>query len=112
MSSQQNDKGYDLIVTNLEGNPSSGKKKGQIAAFDFAYIEFAEAIGIDLAHFIMHDQLEHVHDNQLSTILVDLANSINCQFVLPIVKDKIPADLDIEDYVILTLSENEKLFKI
>ena len=35
-----NEKGYDLIVTNLEGNPSTGKKKGQIAAFDFAYILF------------------------------------------------------------------------
>jgi hypothetical protein len=59
----------------------------------------------------MHDQLENMHDNQLSTILIDLANSINCQFVLPIVSDKIPADIDIEKYIILRLSENNKLFK-
>ncbi len=52
------------------------------------------------------------HNNQLSTILVDLANTINCQFILPIVRDKIPADLDIEDYTILKLSQNEKLFNI
>jgi uncharacterized protein YydD (DUF2326 family) len=31
LSSQKNEKGYELIVTNLEGNPSTGKKKGQIA---------------------------------------------------------------------------------
>ena len=62
-------------------------------------------------HFIMHDQLENIHDNQLSTILIDLANSINCQFILPIVKDKIPSDIDIEEYIILRLSENKKLFK-
>ena len=112
LSSQKNEKGYDLIVTNIEGNPSTGKKKGQIAAFDFAYIRFAEEIEIKLLHFIMHDQLENMHGNQLSTILIDLANSINCQFILPIVRDKIPSDLNIEKQIILRLSESDKLFKI
>lgn len=111
LSSQKSERGYDLIVTNIEGNPSTGKKKGQIAAFDFAYILFAEEIELKFIHFIMHDQLENMHDNQLSTILIDLANSINCQFVLPIVRDKIPADIDIEKYIILRLSESNKLFK-
>lgn len=99
-------------MTNIEGNPSTGKKKGQIAAFDFAYILFAEEINIEYINFIMHDQLENIHDNQLSTILMDLSNSIDCQFILPIVKDKLPEDIDVNDYIILKLSENEKLFKI
>lgn len=111
LSTQKNDRGYDLIVTNIEGNPSTGKKKGQIAAFDFAYVLFAEEIELKVIHFIMHDQLENMHDNQLSTILVDLANSINCQFILPIVRDKIPPDVDIERYIVLRLSEKSKLFK-
>lgn len=112
LSSLKNEKGYDLVVTNIEGNPSTGKKKGQIAAFDFAYILFAEEINIEYINFIMHDQLENIHDNQLSTILMDLSNSIDCQFILPIVKDKLPEDIDVNDYIILKLSENEKLFKI
>lgn len=112
LSTQKDEKGYDLIVTNIEGNPSTGKKKGQIAAFDFAYILFAEEIEIKLLHFVMHDQLENMHDNQLSTILIDLANSINCQFILPIVRDKIPSDLNIKKQIILRLSESDKLFKI
>lgn len=112
LSTQKNDKGYDLVVTNIEGNPSTGKKKGQIAAFDFAYILFAEEMEIKFVHFIMHDQLENMHDNQLSTILIDLANAVNCQFILPIVRDKIPANLDVEQYIILQLSENDKLFKV
>ncbi len=111
LSTQKNEKGYELIVTNIEGNPSTGKKKGQIAAFDFAYVLFAEEIDLKFIHFIMHDQLENMHDNQLSTILIELANSINCQFILPIVRDKIPTDIDIEKYIILRLSENNKLFK-
>ncbi|MBE2281665.1 MAG: DUF2326 domain-containing protein, partial [Ignavibacteriaceae bacterium] len=111
LSTKKSDRGYDLIVTNIEGNPSAGKKKGQIAAFDFAYVLFAEELDLKFIHFIMHDQLENIHDNQLNTILVDLANSINCQFILPIVRDKIPSDIDIEKYIILRLSENNKLFK-
>jgi len=111
LSSQNNDKGYNLIVTNVEGNPSTGKKKGQIAAFDFAYIQFADALEIEHLHFIMHDQLENIHDNQINTI-VQVANSLNAQFIVPILRDKIPDNIDVNEYEILTLSQSQKLFKI
>ena len=111
LSSQKNEKGYELIVTNLEGNPSTGKKKGQIAAFDFAYIEFADRLNIGCLHFIMHDQLETIHDNQLNTI-VEVANSINGQYIVPILRDKIPSNIDISEFEVLSLSQNDKLFKI
>ncbi|MFN8313954.1 MAG: DUF2326 domain-containing protein [Cyclobacteriaceae bacterium] len=111
LSSQKNEKGYDLIVTNVEGNPSTGKKKGQIAAFDFAYIQFAEALDIECLHFIMHDQIENIHDNQITTIF-EVANSINAQFIVPILRDKIPSNIDIEQFEILSLSQADKLFRI
>jgi uncharacterized protein YydD (DUF2326 family) len=111
LSSTTDDKGYDLIVTNFEGNPSTGKKKGQIAAFDFAYVQFADYSDIPCLHFIMHDQLENIHDNQLNT-LVMAANQINGQYIVPILRDKIPADIDVEQYVVLSLSQDCKLFKI
>lgn len=111
LSSQKNEKGYELIVTNLEGNPSTGKKKGQIAAFDFAYIEFADKLDIACLHFIMHDQLETIHDNQLNTI-VEVANSINGQYIVPILRDKIPSNIDISEFEVLSLSQDNKLFKI
>lgn len=111
LSSQKNEKGYELIVTNLEGNPSTGKKKGQIAAFDFAYIEFADKLDIECLHFIMHDQLETIHDNQLNTI-VEVANSINGQYIVPILRDKIPSNIDISEFEVLSLSQNDKLFRI
>lgn len=110
LSSQKNEKGYELIVTNLEGNPSTGKKKGQIAAFDFAYIQFADRLDVECLHFIMHDQLETIHDNQLNTI-VEVANSINGQYIVPILRDKIPSNIDISEFEVLSLSQNEKLFK-
>ena len=111
LSSQKNEKGYELIVTNLEGNPSTGKKKGQIAAFDFAYIQFADKLDIGCLHFIMHDQLETIHDNQLNTI-VEVANGINSQYIVPILRDKIPSNIDISEFEVLSLSQDDKLFKI
>ncbi len=104
------DAGYDLIVTNIEGNPSTGKKKGQIAAFDFAYIQFADDLDINCLHFIMHDQLENIHDNQLNT-LIEVANKINGQYIVPILRDKIPVNVDVSKFEVLSLSQDDKLFK-
>ncbi|MDR1974809.1 MAG: DUF2326 domain-containing protein [Bacteroidales bacterium] len=111
LSSSVTDKGYELIVTNMEGNPSTGKKKGQIAAFDFAYIQFADHLDINCLHFVMHDQLESVHDNQLNT-LVEVASLINGQYIVPILKDKIPPNVDVSLHETLSLSQEDKLFKI
>ncbi|MDR0814373.1 MAG: DUF2326 domain-containing protein, partial [Bacteroidales bacterium] len=111
LSSSKNDKGYDLIVTNMEGNPGTGKKKGQIAAFDFAYIQFADHLDINCLHFVMHDQLENIADNQLNT-LVEVANCINGQYIVPILRDKIPPNIDVSLYEVLSLSQEDKLFKI
>lgn len=111
LSTLKTEKGYDLIVTNIEGNPSTGKKKGQIAAFDFAYIEFADAMDINCLHFVMHDQLENVHDNQLNTI-IEVANQLNGQYIVPILRDKIPENIDIKEYEVVSLSQADKLFKV
>lgn len=101
---------YDLVVQNVEGNPSTGKKKGQIAAFDFAYIQFADELLLPSLHFILHDQLENIHDNQLNT-LFEVANGLNGQYIVPILRDKIPQGIDINPYTILMLSQEDKLFK-
>jgi uncharacterized protein YydD (DUF2326 family) len=111
LSTQKTEKGYDLIVTNIEGNPSTGKKKGQIAAFDFAYLEFADSLDINCLHFIMHDQLENIHDNQLN-IIVNVANKMNGQYIVPILRDKIPDNVDISEFEVLSLRQTDKLFRI
>ena len=108
---KKKENGYDLAIQNIEGNPSTGKKKGQIAAFDFAYIQFADELAIRCLHFILHDQLENIHDNQLNT-LFEVANHLNGQYIVPILRDKVPENIDISPYTILTLSQDDKLFKI
>ncbi len=101
-----------LEISGLEENPGTGGKKGEIIAFDLAYIEFAEQLNIPHLNFILHDQIENIHDNQISTILLNLVRSINCQYIVPVLRDKLPREIDIDTYSILSLSQNDKLFKI
>jgi uncharacterized protein YydD (DUF2326 family) len=114
LSAPKNKKGfYELDATNIGGNPGTGKKKGQIAAFDFAYIKFADSLNIKCLHFIMHDQLENIDDNQLNTLFeVANGNNINCQYIVPILRDKIPSNIDVSTFEVLSLSQDDKLFKV
>ncbi len=92
-------------------NMSSGKKQGEIASFDIAYILFADNENIPCLHFLLNDKKELMDDNQLKKI-ANLANENNIQFVASILKDKLPLELCQDEYYILKLSQTEKLFKI
>jgi hypothetical protein len=93
-------------------NFSTGKKQGEIACFDMAYIMFADDEKIPCLHFILNDQKELVHDNQLSHI-GELANDhVDIQYVVAILRDKLPDELKKEENIVLKLSQHSKLFKI
>lgn len=112
LSADKNDNGYELNIGTISGNLGTGKKKGQMAAFDLAYVQFADENDINCLHFILHDQIENVHDNQISNLLTKIVGGINCQYVLPVLRDKLPDTIDVSSYVILTLSQEDKLFKV
>jgi uncharacterized protein YydD (DUF2326 family) len=112
LSADPTEKGYDFKITPVAGNPGTGKKKGQIAAFDLAYIQFADSMGIRCLHFVLNDQIENIHDNQIENLLTEIVLETNCQYVLPVLRDKLPTDINVEQYEILTLSQYDKLFKI
>ncbi len=112
---------YDKI-TNRQGqrlykfsafntNFSSGKKQGEISCFDIAYTLFADEENIPCMHFILNDKKELMHDNQLVKI-AELVNQNSIQFVASILKDKLPNELNNEEYFIVKLSEDDKLFRI
>jgi uncharacterized protein YydD (DUF2326 family) len=111
-SADPTDKGYEFKITPVAGNPGTGKKKGQIAAFDLAYIQFADNMDIRSLHFILNDQIENIHDNQIENLLTEIVIETNCQYVLPVLRDKLPNDIDVAQYEVLTLSQYDKLFKI
>jgi uncharacterized protein YydD (DUF2326 family) len=112
---------YD-IVTNSKGqrlykfnafntNLSSGKKQGEISCFDIAYIMFADAEGLPTLHFLLNDKKELMHDNQLVKI-AEYVNKNNIQFVASILKDKLPGELNKEEFFVVKLSDTDKLFRV
>ncbi len=112
LSSDRNEKGYELKITDIDGNIGTGKKKVQMAAFDLAYIQFADSLNIPCLHFILQDQIENVHNNQITSLLTEIVSQITCQYVLPVLRDKLPQDIDVQKYEILSLSQTDKLFKV
>jgi len=100
---------YEFTAFNT--NFSSGKKQGEISCFDIAYTLFADEENIPCMHFLLNDKKELMHDNQLLRI-ADLVNAKGIQFVASILKDKLPEELNKDEYVVLKLSQDEKLFRI
>lgn len=92
-------------------NFSSGKKQGEISCFDIAYTLFADQEGIPCMHFLLNDKRELMHDNQLVRI-GELVEKEGIQFVASILKDKLPIELNKEEYFVVKLSQNDKLFRI
>lgn len=112
LSADRNERGYELNVSSISGNLGTGKKKGQIAAFDLAYIQFADFFNITCLHFILHDQIETVHGNQILSLITEIVSEVNCQYVISVLRDKLPENIDLERYQILSLSQSDKLFRI
>jgi uncharacterized protein YydD (DUF2326 family) len=104
---------FTFNVTAMKGAVGTGKKKGQISAFDLAYLKYLEERNANTCRFQLNDRMEEVSINQLKTSF-EIANSIKGQFVVSILKDKIRdlGDEFISANEVLTLSEQEKFFKI
>jgi uncharacterized protein YydD (DUF2326 family) len=97
--------------TSFNTNFSSGKKQGEISCFDIAYTLFADEENIPCMHFLLNDKKELMHDNQLLKIS-NLVNAKCIQFVASILKDKLPEELNKDEYVVVKLSQENKLFRI
>ena len=107
-----NQKGHRLYKFNsFNTNMSSGKKQGEISCFDLAYTMFADEENIPCLHFLLNDKKELMDDKQLVKI-ADFVNKNNIQFVASILKDKLPEEINKEEYFIVKLSQDDKLFRI
>lgn len=108
-STKKGQKIYKFSAFNT--NFSSGKKQGEISCFDIAYTIFADEENIPCLHFLLNDKKELMHDNQLVKI-AELVGKSNIQFVASILKDKLPEELNKEEYFVIKLSQQDKLFRI
>ncbi|MBU0534113.1 MAG: DUF2326 domain-containing protein [Candidatus Omnitrophica bacterium] len=109
VTNKKNQRLYKFSAFNA--NIGSGKKQGEISCFDIAYTLFADEENIPCLHFLLNDKKELMHDNQLVKI-AELVNQNKIQFVASILKDKLPEELNNEDYFVVKLSQKDKLFRI
>lgn len=104
---------FPVAITDLNGS-STGTRKSLLAVYDLSYQEFAIANKIEAPRFVVQDVVENVEGEDLKKI-VDIANSINCQFIVAVLKEKldssrIPQDAQ-DSMCILELSKQDKLFQ-
>lgn len=112
LSADSADGVYKFVIGSIEGNLGTGGKKSQMASFDLSYIKFADEKNIPCLHFILQDQIENVHSNQITNLLTEIVDEVNCQYVLSVLRDKLPDGIDIGQLEVLSLSPSDKLFGI
>jgi uncharacterized protein YydD (DUF2326 family) len=103
---------FKFGIAHVGSNVGTGKKASQTAAFDLAYIQFLNEIQLSFPKFALHDGLESIHHNQLTSLLLEAAQS-DGQFVIATLRGKLP-ELDdefIKENTIIELSQNDKLFR-
>lgn len=113
--SYNKDNDFPIGIEELNSKLGSGEKKGLMAAFDLAYLEYSNELDIASPKFVIHDKLELTHINQLSSIF-EISNGINGQYILPILRERIEKDekitkKQIEEAKILELTQTSKFFK-
>lgn len=105
---------YRFKIETIFPNSTGGKKKGELSAFDLAYIEFVEEAKLKRPTFVVHDSIEDVDVNQVYDIF-QKADQMNGQYIIALLSDKI-SDQKFSKFksesIILELSEDDKFFKI
>lgn len=112
-----------LIVTkNSKGNydfqfvipsNSAGRKQGESLCFDVAYIMYSDSVKKPCIHFMLNDKKELMDANQLEMLPLIVENK-PMQLIISMLYDKLPESIqtEVKKYEVLTLSENDKLFKL
>ncbi len=99
---------FSVIYSN---SYSTGKKQGEVLCFDLAYLEFARKNNLPTLDFLANDKKELLHQNQMIKLKDYLSNK-KMQFICSIMKDKLPDELNKEEYICVKLKQSDKLFRI
>lgn len=99
----------EVIATS--SNPEGGKKKAEVIAFDFSYIQTVDELKAKRPVFVFHDGIEDIDQKQIDDIF-NLARRLPGQQIVSMLSDKLTEDM-YKDYLkdsILLLSEDDKFF--
>ena len=110
---KQQKNGFPVTLADFNGKVGTGKKKGVIVAFDFAYMQYAEKLDIKAPRFVIHDKLENTHINQLRTIF-SLCQELSGEYIVPILRERVDkVDREIIDQAkILELNKEDMFFRV
>lgn len=102
-----------VVIENEVTNPEGGKKKAEVIAFDFAYINAVNSSGIKRPKFVFHDSIEDIDQKQIEEIFV-LSRKLPGQQVISMLSDKFSDEMyrEYERDVVLYLDEGDRFFKI
>lgn len=98
-------------VIAISSNPEGGKKKAEVIAFDFSYIQAVDELKTKRPVFVFHDGIEDIDQKQIDDIF-NLARRLPGQQIVSMLSDKLTEDM-YKDYLkdsILLLSEDDKFF--
>lgn len=105
------EKGFPFGIDYVKRGLSTGTRKSIIAAFDLAYQQLARELDKKVPFFIVHDVIETIDRVALNAI-INIVNSIECQYIVAVLKEKIQDnDLIQESNIVVTLSENNRPFR-
>ncbi|WP_179953323.1 DUF2326 domain-containing protein [Desulfobotulus mexicanus] len=102
-----------IEMKNSVTNPEGGKKKAEVIAFDFAYINTVSELSLSRPRFVFHDSIEDIDKNQIDEIF-EISQRLPGQQILSMLSDKIGIDTyrKISKDIVLLLDEDEKFFGV
>ncbi|MFS1133374.1 hypothetical protein [Enterococcus hirae] len=104
--------GFPVGIEYVKKGLSTGTRKSIITSFDLAYQQLAKNLGKKVPNFIVHDVIETV-DQVALTAIVNIINSMECQYIVAVLKEKINGNNCIDDKnILVSLSENDRPFKV
>ena len=105
------EEGFPFGIDHVKKGLSTGTRKSIITAFDLAYQQLAKNLEKKVPNFIVHDVIETIDQLALNAI-INLVNSIECQYIVAVLKEKIRGnELIKSSNVIVTLCESDRPFR-
>lgn len=103
---------FPLKLSNIDDGVGTGHRKTITLLLDISYVHLLSKFKINYPRFFVHDVLESLDEHNMKSI-VRAIEDVKAQFVFAILKEKIDNyDFIDEDDIVLTLSEDNKLFKV
>jgi len=112
-SKWREDEKYPFLIGNLQGNLGTGKQRALSVVFDMSFVEYATDHNIVAPKFLIYDQMENTHINQLES-LFEIAKEYSGQLVIPILKERLNSidEKIIEESTVIRLSQEDKFFRV